>query len=104
MEEIKGVGRCIGCGSHTILISGGCEKCYSHPKRGKRYMELVKRVISDKSFAAKCYNKCESVAAKNFFIKMYGLPDGCTPPASLKLVENEKPAKQLAKVIQLKRP
>jgi len=103
MEETKGVGRCVGCGSHTVLTNNGCEACYTHPKRGKRFIELAKRVLDDRSFASRCYEKCSTTAAKNFFIERYGLPDGCVPPPGLKLVESLGQDGLVAKVIQFKR-
>ena len=79
--KVTAIGSCKGCTRRAILDDGVCTECLTGPRRGRKWAMMSERVRNNPEFAQTVYNGIENDKGRGVFIRMYGLPDGCTPPS-----------------------
>lgn len=69
---VVNIGKCSGCNKFGKLNQGGCKTCIESPNRGYKWIELTKKIRTDKQFAKKCYSRLPA-SEQERFLQTYGL-------------------------------
>jgi hypothetical protein len=100
MSGVTEIGRCIGCDKGPRRLDRGvCQECLEHPKRGRKWAEMARRIRTEPEFALKSFNEIgvtkpeRELAGKLLFIRMFGVPQGAEVPPELQrfIDKNEEP-------------
>lgn len=76
MTAIAEIGCCVGCGKRSRLSNGACPGCAA---RGEVWVERARKCRTNPVYALEVYEGIKSQAGRDFFSKMFGVPDGATP-------------------------
>src|SRR5512135_1324678 len=98
MSGITEIGRCIGCDKGPRRLDRGvCLECLEHPKRGRKWAEMARRIRNEPDFALRSFNEIgvqrpeRELAGKLLFIRMFGLPRGAVCPPELQKMLDSAP-------------